>query len=236
MAEHPRTPPAHPLDQQHGADHQGHADGRRVEDAQGAAGRDRHPAVRRACSTASSGRRRRTRSISRIRCWKCARSRSARSSSSRADKGLCGALNSNVFRLAAQFRSAVDRLHHGRPQGRAVRRPHAAAARRPSSRTATRRVRRSPRDRGARPRSVPEGRGGRGPDRGDAIRQHADPAGRSSSSFCRSAKSRAADSRRRIRSGPGRRHHRVRSSSRAPKRSSAICSGTTSTSSSTTCC
>ena len=43
------------------------------------------------------------RSISPIRCWKCAKSASARSSWSPPTKGLCGALNSNLFRLAAQF-------------------------------------------------------------------------------------------------------------------------------------
>ena len=41
MAEHARHTPAHQVDQEHGADHQGDADGGRVEDAQGAAGGDR---------------------------------------------------------------------------------------------------------------------------------------------------------------------------------------------------
>ena len=45
-----------------------------------------------------------------------------------ADKGLCGALNTNVFRLAAQFDPADDGLHHGGPQGRTVRGPDQAAA------------------------------------------------------------------------------------------------------------
>ena len=43
--QHPRDPAAHPIDSQHGADHQGHADGRRLEDAQGAAGGDRRAPV-----------------------------------------------------------------------------------------------------------------------------------------------------------------------------------------------
>ena len=55
------------------------------------------------------------------------------------DKGLCGALNSNLFRLAGRYDPNVDRLHHGRAQGGAVRRPHAAAAASPSFPTATRR-------------------------------------------------------------------------------------------------
>ena len=42
----PRPPPAHQVDQRHGADHQGHADGGGVEDAQGAAGGARGAAVR----------------------------------------------------------------------------------------------------------------------------------------------------------------------------------------------
>ena len=44
-----------------------------------------------------------------------------------ADKGLCGALNGNLFRLAAQFDPAVDGFHRGRTQGRTVRRPHPPA-------------------------------------------------------------------------------------------------------------
>ena len=46
------------------------------------------------------------------------------------DKGLCGALNSNVFRLAGTIRPGVNPVHRRRPEGRAVRRPHPPAARR----------------------------------------------------------------------------------------------------------
>ena len=46
MASTARHPPPDQIDQQHGADHQGDADGRRVEDAQGAAGGARRAAVR----------------------------------------------------------------------------------------------------------------------------------------------------------------------------------------------
>ena len=122
-----RPSPAHQVDQQHGADHQGHADGGGVEDAQGAAGRARRGAVRAAARIASSAGDHAGASTSRIRCWRCARSATRAVILIAADKGLCGALNTNVFRLAAQF-DRVDGLHHRRPQGRAVRRAHAAAA------------------------------------------------------------------------------------------------------------
>ena len=46
---------------------------------------------------------RRARSTSRIRCSRCARCGKRAVILVGADKGLCGALNSNVFRLAAQF-------------------------------------------------------------------------------------------------------------------------------------
>ena len=46
MSQPPRPPPAHQVDQRHRADHEGHADGGGVEDAQGAAGRARRGAVR----------------------------------------------------------------------------------------------------------------------------------------------------------------------------------------------
>ena len=55
-----------------------------------------------------------------------------------ADKGLCGALNTNVFRLATQFDPAVDPVHHRRTQGRAVRRVARGGSSPPSSPTATR--------------------------------------------------------------------------------------------------
>ena len=76
----PRSPPAHPVDQPHRPDHPGDADGRRVEDAQGAAGRHRrgavlapavsHPAQRHRCGPRTSS----------IRCCRCARCARARSS------------------------------------------------------------------------------------------------------------------------------------------------------------
>ena len=98
----PRPPSAHQVDQRHGADHQGHADGGGIEDAQGAAGGDRRGAfarllyriqrsattrARRLPASAARGARGRTRAVILIA----------------ADKGLCGALNTNVFRLAAQY-------------------------------------------------------------------------------------------------------------------------------------
>ena len=47
-----------------------------------------------------------------------------------ADKGLCGALNTQRVPPGGAVRSGDDGLHHRRPQGGAVRRPHQAAARR----------------------------------------------------------------------------------------------------------
>ena len=76
-AQHSRHPPPHQVGQEHGPDHQGHADGRLVEDAAGAAGRDQLPALRRhgrrvmdhlAAGTATTG----------IRSWRSARSAQAR--------------------------------------------------------------------------------------------------------------------------------------------------------------
>ena len=71
-------------------------------------------------------------------------------------------------------RSGLDGLHHRRTQGRAVRRadPPAAGRRVPLRRLAD--LRRGPGDRRVRPRPVPEGGGGRGADRRDAVHQHAD--------------------------------------------------------------
>ena len=116
-----------------------------------------------------------TRAIdSRIRCSRRAPSGNARSILVAADKGLCGALNTNVFRLAAQFdpHSTVF-ITAGRKAAQFVA-AHAAAARRrvPLRRHAA--VRRSARHRGVRARPLPEGRSGRGPDRRHALRQHAD--------------------------------------------------------------
>ena len=105
------------------------------------------------------------------------------------DKGLCGALNSNLFRVAAQFdpattvyitagqRAAQFVARTGRQLGRGVHlRGHAA-------------IRRSQGDCGLCPRPVLEGGGGPGPDRLHAFHQHADPAARLPLSFCRSARS-----------------------------------------------
>ena len=105
------------------------------------------------------------------------------------DKGLCGALNSNLFRLAGRFdpHSTVF-ITAGRKAAQFVARTRRQLiAEFPVRRHAA--VRRSPRDRGAGPRSVPEGRGGRGPDRRHALRQHADAAAGRRSSFFRSATS-----------------------------------------------
>ena len=116
-----------------------------------------------------------------------------------ADKGLCGALNTNVFRLAAQFDPAVDGLHHRRPKGRAVRRAHAPAARRRVRLRGFADVRRGPGHRGLRPRSVPQGRRRPGVDRRDALRQHAHAEAGAHRISAGRRHHRAEDSRRRSR-------------------------------------
>ncbi len=95
-----------------------------------------------------------------------------------ADKGLCGALNTNVFRLAAQFPTRVDHLHHGRPQSRAVRRAHAATAGRRVQLRRLANVSRGQSHSSVRPRTLLEWRSGRGESRHHALRQHADAGAR----------------------------------------------------------
>ena len=93
-----------------------------------------------------------------------------------ADKGLCGALNSNLFRVAAQFDPQIDGLHHRRDAGR-----------RSSSRARGRQLvaefAYGDTPRFAEARAIAafardlflKRRGGRGPGRRHAVRQHADP-------------------------------------------------------------
>ena len=73
-----RHSPAHQVDQQHRADHPSDADGGGVEDAQGAASHADARGPSRNCCIASSATRRLTPAISPIRCWRCAKSASAR--------------------------------------------------------------------------------------------------------------------------------------------------------------
>ena len=92
------------------------------------------------------------------------------------DKGLCGALNTNLFRARgdSSIRSTTVFITAGR-KARAVRRAHAARSSSPSFRTATRRAfpkRGRSRSSGTRP--VPERRGGQGASRRHSLRQHAD--------------------------------------------------------------
>ena len=101
-AEPARNPPTHPVDQQHRPDHPGDADGGGVEDAQGAGGGAGRTSLRPAPVPDPARRRRRRRSSS-TRCSRSARSGSAAVVLVGADKGLCGALNSNVLRVAAQY-------------------------------------------------------------------------------------------------------------------------------------
>ena len=106
------------------------------------------------------------------------------------DKGLCGPLNSNLFRLAAQFdpattlfiaagkRAAQFIARHPPAVGRGVHLHRLAA------------VRRGPSDRRVCPRPFLERRSGSSPGCRDAVHQHADPGSPSWLSFCRSARSR----------------------------------------------
>ena len=113
------------------------------------------------------------------------------------DKGLCGALNSNLFRVAAQFdpQSTVF-ITAGRKAAQFVARTGRQLA-------AEFTLRRHAAIRGGQghcrlcPRPVPEGGGGPGPDCRHALRQHAHPAAASPSSFCRWAKSRGSSLRER---------------------------------------
>ena len=113
-----RPSPAHQVDQQHRADHQGDADGGGLEDAQGAAGGARRTRpfarllyrIQRSATTHA-------RSISRIRCWRCAKSASARSSWSAPTRVCAARSTATCSALAAQFDPAVDGLHHRRTQG-----------------------------------------------------------------------------------------------------------------------
>ena len=167
-------------------------------------------------------------STSRIRCSRCARCGKRAVILIAADKGLCGALNTQRVPRCGAVRSGVDGLHHRRPQGRAVRRPHAAPAGR---RVRLRRLRRrSPEARAiaafARDLFL-KGEVDRGADRRDALRQHADagagrarvPAGRRDHG--------PAGRRRRRRGGAAGRRSTSRCSSRTPRTCSATCWRTT---------
>ena len=106
-AQPPRPSPAHQVDQRHRADHQGHADGGGVEDAQGPAGGDRQRRRSRGCCIASSAARRTRRVDFTHPLLEVREVRKRAVILIAADKGLCGALNTNVFRLAAQFDPAT---------------------------------------------------------------------------------------------------------------------------------
>ena len=111
--QHPRDTAAHQVDPEHGADHQGHADGRRVEDAQSTgAAIDVRPFVRLVYRI-------QRRAVTRVADFthpllevRPVKKRLVILVSS--DKGLCGALNSNLFRLVGPLRPSFDGLHHCR--------------------------------------------------------------------------------------------------------------------------
>ncbi len=162
-------------DQRHGADHQGHADGGGVEDAQGPAGRHRggavrapavpHPAQRDDAAMDFTHPLLEVREVRKRAVILVA-----------ADKGLCGALNTNVFRLAAQFDPA-SRRSSSPPAARPRSSSAAAAGSSPrSSPTATRRRIAEARAIAACARDLfLQGEVDEVRDRHHALRQHADP-------------------------------------------------------------
>ena len=170
-----RHPPAHQVGQQHRADHQSHADGGGVEDAQGAASRADHAAVRATAVSHPT-----PRDDSRRRFHPSAAG-SARSPQARGDPGRHG---QRLVRRAEQqpvsrgrpVRPGDHRVHRRREARGAVRRAHPPAAGRRVHLHGLAAVRRSPADRRLCPRSVLEGRSGPGPDCRHAVHQHDDPA------------------------------------------------------------
>ena len=118
------------------------------------------------------------------------------------DRGLCGALNSNLFREAAKFDQNNHGFHHRRAQGGAIHRPHAAAARRRVHLQGHAAIRRGAGHFQIRAGFVSQGRGGR---RGHFVHEfHFDPdpaaEGRSVSADW---KNRGGQSRARRRAGAG---------------------------------
>ena len=124
------------------------------------------------------------------------------------DKGLCGALNTNVFRLASKFDPETTVFITAGRKAAQLRRAHAPAARRGLSLRRHAALQRGAGHRGRRPRPLPDGPGGRGADRRLAIRQHPD-AGRGGHRVpARRRHHQPADSRRAGRRGAGGRHDR----------------------------
>ena len=223
----PRSPPAHPLDQLHRPDHPGDADGRRVEDAPGAAGRHGRSALHAPPVSHPAQRDRCGRTTSSIRCSRSAPVRKRAVILIAADKGLCGSLNTNVFRVAAQFpaestlyitagrKAAQFVARIAPPAGGGVRLRRYADLRRSQGHL---RVRAGP---------VPERRGRSGAGRRHPVRQHADagadlhrvPAGRRDH--------RAEGAGRGSPTRPSSRRPPTPCSSRTPRRCSPTCSATT---------
>ena len=131
----------------------------------------------RSCCIASSAARPPGCTSSRIRCSRRAQVRRRAVILVAADKGLCGALNTNVFRLASQFdpESTVF-ITAGRKAAQFVARTRRQlAAEFAYGDTPTFAEARAIAAFAARP--VPQGRGRRGADRRDAVRQHAHAGG-----------------------------------------------------------
>ncbi len=114
---------------QHGADHQGHADGRRVEDAQGAANRHLGAPLRApALPHAAQGCDTRHRFLHPLLETRPVKKRADHPH--RVGQRSVRRAQQQPVPTRGTLRPRVDRLHHCRAQGRAVRSPHAAAARR----------------------------------------------------------------------------------------------------------
>ena len=154
----PRSSPAHQVCQRHRADYQGHADGGRIEDAQGPAGRARGKAV---CPAVVSHPAQRDRPAARVRP-SAARGPPGAAARRHPDRRRQGAVRSAQYECVppgVAARSRVDDLHHGWPQGGAVRRPDAASARRGVRLRRFADLPRSQSDCRVRPRPLPQGRG-----------------------------------------------------------------------------
>jgi len=124
------------------------------------------------------------------------------------DKGLCGTLNSNLFRLALEFDPATTVfITAGKQAAQFIARTGRALTAEFLHRLAA--VRRGASDCRSCPRPVFERRRGSGPGSRDAVHQHIDPATRRGRVFADRRDQRAEDSGRGIRSGPRRRRDRV---------------------------
>ena len=179
------------IDRRHGADHQSDADGGGVEDAQGAAGGDRRPGRSRGSSTACSAA-----PIAHAPGFKHPlleqrEVRSARGHPGRRRQGAVRRAQHQRVSPRVAVRPGHDAVRHRRTARRAVRRADPPP---PGRRVRLRRhadLCRGARHRRRRARPVRDGRGRRGADRRDALRQYADPDAGLAANSSPSARSRA---------------------------------------------